>query len=214
MNIHKNARLTLARRIELVRMIIDQGFMQAAAARELGVSEPTVRKWLGRYLAEGESGLRDRSSRPKDSPRAIAPQKALAIVELRRRRLTQARIAASVGVSPSTVSRVWRGPGFRACAIWSLPSLWCATSMRTPVTWYTSIRRSLGASNSSAIALPAIAAIAHAVPAGNSCSWRSTTIAVSASPISIPTSASPAPYNFLKTQSLTSDPSASACAAF
>ena len=106
MNIHKNARLTLARRIELARMIIDQGFTKVAAARELGVREPTVRKWLGRYLAEGESGLRDRSSRPKDSPRALAPQKALAIVELRRRRLTQARIAASVGVSPSTVSRV------------------------------------------------------------------------------------------------------------
>ena len=106
MNIHKNARLTLARRIELVRMIVDQGLTQAAVALTLGVSDATVRKWLGRYLAEGEAGLHDRSSRPKGSPRAIAPQKALAIVELRRRRLTQARIAVSVGVSPSTVSRV------------------------------------------------------------------------------------------------------------
>ncbi|ETH43441.1 DNA-binding helix-turn-helix protein [Bordetella pertussis H939] len=38
--------------------------------------------------------------------RAIAPAKALAIVELRRKRLTQARIAQALGVSASTVSRV------------------------------------------------------------------------------------------------------------
>ncbi len=67
---------------------------------------PTVRKWLGRYLAQGEVALADRSSRPRLSPRAIAPAKALAIVELRRHRLTQARIAASLGVSKSTVGRV------------------------------------------------------------------------------------------------------------
>ena len=106
MNIHKNARLTVARRIEMVRMILDQGLTQAKAASEAGVTEPTARKWLGRYLANGEAGLADRSSRPQHSPRTIAPQKALAIVELRRRRLTQARIAASLGVSTSTVSRV------------------------------------------------------------------------------------------------------------
>ena len=40
------------------------------------------------------------------SPRSIAPGTALAIVELRRRFLTQARIAQSLGVSESTVGRV------------------------------------------------------------------------------------------------------------
>jgi len=111
MNIHKNARLTLARRIELVRMIVDQGLSRAEAAREVGVSEPTARKWLGRYWAEGEPGLVDCSSRPKHSPRMIKPQTALAIVELRRRRLTHASIAMSLGVSPSTVVRVLRRAG-------------------------------------------------------------------------------------------------------
>lgn len=106
MNIHKNARLTLARRLELVREIVNQGFTPCTAGAVHGVSGPSARKWLGRYLAEGEPGLRDRSSRPKRSPRQIKAQKALAIVELRRRRLTQARIAASVGVSKSTVGRV------------------------------------------------------------------------------------------------------------
>jgi len=76
-----------------------------------GVTGPSARKWLGRYLAEGETGLRDRSSKPKRSPRKINPEKALAIVELRRRRLTQARIAASEGVSKSTVGRVLKRAG-------------------------------------------------------------------------------------------------------
>jgi transposase InsO family protein len=111
MNIHKNARLTFTRRLELVRMIVEQGFTEAAAASAAGVSVPTARKWLGRYLAEGEAGLRDRSSKPKHSPRMIAPEKALVIVDLRRRRLTHARIAASVGVSESTVGRVLRRAG-------------------------------------------------------------------------------------------------------
>jgi hypothetical protein len=62
----------------------------------------------GLYLAEGEAGLRDRSSRPKISPTTINYSKALAMVELRRRRLTQARIASAVGVSKSAVGRVLR----------------------------------------------------------------------------------------------------------
>jgi transposase InsO family protein len=77
-----------------------------AAAAAHNVSVPTARKWVGRYLTEGESGLADRSSRPERSPRSIAPAKALAIVELRRRRLIHGRIAVSLGVSKSTVGRV------------------------------------------------------------------------------------------------------------
>lgn len=61
---------------------------------------------MGRYLSQGESGLRDASSRPRLSPRSISPSTALGIVELRRRFLTHARIARSLGVSESTVSRV------------------------------------------------------------------------------------------------------------
>jgi len=106
MNIHKNARLTFARRIEMVRSIVEQGLTPPQAAVEAGISPPTARKWLGRYLALGEAGVRDGSSRPRVSPRSIGAAQALAIVELRRRRLTQARIAASLGVSKSTVGRV------------------------------------------------------------------------------------------------------------
>jgi transposase InsO family protein len=106
MNTHKNARLTYARRIEMVMDIVERDLTPCAAAAAHGVSAPTARKWLGRFLLQGKAGLADSSSRPLRSPRAIAPGKALGIVELRRRRLTQARIAHALDVSVSTVSRV------------------------------------------------------------------------------------------------------------
>ena len=106
MNIHKNARLTFTRRLEMVQDVIERKLTYAAAAAKHQVSMPTVRKWVGRYLTQGEPGLRDASSRPQVSPRAIAPSTAVAIVELRRRFLTHARIAQSLRLSASTVGRV------------------------------------------------------------------------------------------------------------
>ena len=86
--------------------MIDEGLSAALAGAVHGVTAATARKWLGRYLVGGEAALADASSRPACSPRAIEPAKALLIVELRHRRMTQARIASSVGVCESTVSRV------------------------------------------------------------------------------------------------------------
>lgn len=106
MNTHKNARLTYVRRLEMVQDMIEHRHIPAAAAAAAGVSEPTARKWLGRFLAVGPEGLADRSSRPRCSPRAIPENAALAIVELRRKRLTQARIAQALCLSKATVSRV------------------------------------------------------------------------------------------------------------
>ncbi|WP_121216184.1 IS481 family transposase, partial [Pseudomonas aeruginosa] len=106
MNTHKHARLTFARRLEMVKQMTLEGLDAVRAAAAHGVTAPTARKWLGRYLAGGQAALADASSRPLRSPRAIDAGKALLIVELRKRRMLQARIARSVGVSESTVSRV------------------------------------------------------------------------------------------------------------
>lgn len=106
MNIHKNARLTFKRRIDMVNDVLHHQCQIRAAAGRHGVSEPTVRKWLGRYLAQGQAGLMDVSSRPHAHPRAISPAQAMAVVELRRKRLTQARIAQALHLSTATVSRV------------------------------------------------------------------------------------------------------------
>jgi transposase InsO family protein len=97
--------------MELVTEVLEGAITPCVAARAYGISVPSVRKWVGRYLAQGEAGLVDRSSRPQCSPRAISAAKILGIVELRRRRLTHARIAASLGVSKSTVGRVLRRAG-------------------------------------------------------------------------------------------------------
>jgi transposase InsO family protein len=111
MNTHKNARLTYARRLEMVQDITERGTSAAEAAGRHGVSAVTARKWLGRYLAAGPAALLDKSSRPEKSPRAIEPQRALAIVELRRRLCLQAQIASCLGVSKATVSRVLKRAG-------------------------------------------------------------------------------------------------------
>lgn len=106
MNTHKHARLTYVRRIEMVRLMIEDGMSAPEAAAVNGVTPATARKWLGRFLAGGEAAMADASSKPLRSPRTIEPAKALLIVELRKRRMIQARIASTVGVSGSTVSRV------------------------------------------------------------------------------------------------------------
>jgi transposase InsO family protein len=90
----------------MVQQMIDLGLSATEAAALHGVSPRIGRKWFGRYLAQGEAGLADASSRPRRSPRAIDSAKALLIVELRRRRVVQGRSARSVGVSESTVARV------------------------------------------------------------------------------------------------------------
>ena len=106
MNIHKNARLTLVRRVEMVEAIANLHLSIAAAAEQFAVSATTARKWFGRYLSEGLAGLEDKSSRPEHSPRAIPAKQALTIIELRKKRMTQARIADYLQVSKATVSRV------------------------------------------------------------------------------------------------------------
>ena len=110
MNIHKNARLTPYGRELLVRQI-ESGQTPEAAGRAAGVCPRTARKWLARFRAEGLEGLKDRSSRPHNL-RKPTPASVVAEVEaLRRQRFTGKQIAAQVGVSPATVSRILRRLG-------------------------------------------------------------------------------------------------------
>ena len=95
----------------MVQDVLQSRIPAEQAATHYGVSPPTVRKWVGRYLAEGQDGLRDRSSRPAVSPRSIDANKALTIIELRKKRMTQARIAEYMGVSKATVSRILKLAG-------------------------------------------------------------------------------------------------------
>ena len=51
--------------------LVDAGRKIAAIAQDLGRSERWVRKWVGRFKAEGEAGLENRSRRPKRSPNRL-----------------------------------------------------------------------------------------------------------------------------------------------
>jgi len=111
MDVHKNARLTPHSRADLVHRVIELGQTPKAVATAFGVCPRTVRKWLARYRAEGVAGLADRSSRPRRMPRQTNAGIAHKIGLLRRQRRTGRQIAAEVGVSPATVSRVLRRLG-------------------------------------------------------------------------------------------------------
>jgi transposase len=106
MRLHANAKLTPEGRLLLCRRVMEQRRSVRTAAEAAGVSERTARKWLARYRAEGERGLRDRSSRPGRSPRRTAPERERAVLALRRTRMSAEEIAACLELAPRTVSRI------------------------------------------------------------------------------------------------------------
>jgi len=111
MDTHKNAPLTPKGREMMVRAVVDCGLSRAAAARQFNTTSKTVGKWIERFEVEGVDGLRDRSSRPHSSPSQAAPAVCAAVEALRRQRHTGHEIAAEVGVSAATVSRILRRLG-------------------------------------------------------------------------------------------------------
>ena len=68
MKLHANAALSLNQRRRMVRRVVEQGWSLTKAAAAAEVSERTCSKWVGRYRAEGEAGLLDRSSAPASIP--------------------------------------------------------------------------------------------------------------------------------------------------
>ena len=104
----------LRARIVLLR---SRGMKQADVAREVGTSTASVNKWSQRFERQGLDGLVDRSGRGRKA--AIAPEvvervigKAGSRAPGTRRRSTRTT-AAEVGISASSVSRIWRGHGLK-----------------------------------------------------------------------------------------------------
>lgn len=111
MNTHKNARLTIASRVILVKRITEEGLRPQEAAQAQGVSPRTAYKWLKRFRIEGWDGLRERSSRPAQCPHQTSSAQHDDIIELRRQRRCYRHISQEAGVSESTVSRVLQRAG-------------------------------------------------------------------------------------------------------
>jgi len=111
MNMHNNARLTPRGRAILVNRIVHDGLRAEEAAQACGVSVRTAYKWLARFRTEGQHGLLDRSSRPRNCPHQTAQTIRSRIIDLRRQRRPYRFIAQTVGVSQSTVGRVLQQAG-------------------------------------------------------------------------------------------------------
>src|SRR6059036_1271975 len=76
------------------------------AAEAAEVSVRCARKWVGRYRAEGELGLTDRSSAPHSIPHRTNEERVQAIAALRRLRFTGPEIAELLEMAVSTVSGI------------------------------------------------------------------------------------------------------------
>jgi len=105
MNVHSLARSLPASRALLVDRVKKQGWKVAAAATAAGISDRTAYKWLARHAAEGASGLRDRSSRPRRQPTRLPADREALVVQLRRSRLTAKQIARQLRLTRPTVAR-------------------------------------------------------------------------------------------------------------
>jgi transposase InsO family protein len=117
MYLHANAKLGLAGRLALVRAI-EGGLSLRAAAVAFRVSPATAHRWWHRWRQAGEeqrwslSCLLDRSSRPRRSPRELAPELQARIQACRRTPGGGPGLGApATGFAHSTVWKVLRRAG-------------------------------------------------------------------------------------------------------
>ncbi|QBJ94278.1 IS481 family transposase [Streptomyces seoulensis] len=119
---HRNARLTVHGRRLLVERV-RSGRPVAHVAAEMGISRPTAHKWIRRWHSEGESGLLDRSSRPRTTPHRTAAATEAQVCRLRQeRKLGPARIGPVLGLPASTVHRILLRHGLNRLAFIDRPT--------------------------------------------------------------------------------------------
>src|SRR4029077_17737183 len=107
-------------REEFARLAGVAGANMSELCQRFGISRTTGDKWLARFQAEGDAGLRDRSRRPEQSPGRTDARIEDRVVELRRQhpawggRKLRARLLALKAVSEaelpaaSTITEILR----------------------------------------------------------------------------------------------------------
>jgi transposase InsO family protein len=106
MQLHANAALSLIKRRQMVRRVVEEGWTIKAAAEAADTSARTCGKWVARYRAHGEMGLLDRSCAPIVIPHRTSEERVHAIAALRRLRMTGPEIAEVLDMPLSTVSGI------------------------------------------------------------------------------------------------------------
>ncbi len=105
--LHRNAALVPRARLRLARLIVDDGWPVAQAARRFEVSWRTAKRWADRYREHGAEAMTDRSSRPQRSPTRTPQPAVRKIVHLRwKQRLGPVQIGGRLGMPASTVHAV------------------------------------------------------------------------------------------------------------
>ena len=103
---HQEGKVKL--RLKIVHTFQECGSLRETA-RRLSISRNTVRKWVRRFLAEGEAGLVDRSRRPKRSPHKTPKEVEEAVLALREKHgWGRKRIAHALGLPEGTVRHILR----------------------------------------------------------------------------------------------------------
>jgi transposase InsO family protein len=96
----------------MVDCVLVRKWTVEATAERFQVDAKTVRKWRDRFLTEGETGLRDRSSRPYSSPNRTPRAVRRTVIQLRKkRRKGAAWIGHRVGLAASTVQGILNRAG-------------------------------------------------------------------------------------------------------
>lgn len=109
---HPNAPLTPEGRRRMVACVLEQHWTIEQTAERFQVDAKTVRKWRDRFVAEGDSGLFDRSSRPRRSPKRTPSKLRVRVLRLRRRHRWGAdHIAHETGLAASTVQNILNAEG-------------------------------------------------------------------------------------------------------
>src|SRR5256714_11988907 len=106
MKLHANAALSLNQRRRMVGRVVEEGWSLTKAAEAAEVSDRTAARWGGRFRADGEPGLRARSSARAVVANRTGERRVEAIAALRRLRFTGPEIAELLDMPISTTSAI------------------------------------------------------------------------------------------------------------
>lgn len=106
---HANAKLTFNGRVALIDRVLKDKANLCDVTRDLGCSEKTGRKWIGRYKSHGYAGLYDRSTAPKTVANKTPQSREDEVCFLRRTcRMDGETIGEVLSMPQSTVSGILR----------------------------------------------------------------------------------------------------------
>jgi len=113
-------RTTPQRQVERAEIVLGSadGLSSYELAERLGLSRPTVQRWLDRYEAAGIQGLEDRPRSGR--PRTVTPEVVVEVIEMTTQEdppegthWSTRIMAEEVGLHHSQVSRIWRAHGLK-----------------------------------------------------------------------------------------------------